>query len=558
MKIRTKILGGFLIIAFLGLLLGGTTLVLTFRLSGVSDSQREFQKEVKEFTDILSAHYTWRNNLTEAILTGTEFTGSLDPDGCLLGTWMKSDSAGKVDDPEIVARLGRVKDPHDFIHNEARNVLELLENGERDAALDVLQVSIFPKLGEVITELTGIMTSFNELIDVQDARVERIGSLTVTITIIMIEVVLGASILLAFLLTNSIIKPLSKMTKAAQSLAIGDLDVNAEHNVNDHIGRLAASFRDLVESTKQQVSVAEMLANGDLTAEVKPRSDKDAMGFAILKMLDKLNDMFSEIVESTSLVSTGAQQIANGSQSLARGSTEQAAAIEELSTSVAAIAAITKENADMADKAAKLASSIRGSAEKGSNQMDEMIKAVAEINQSSQNISKVIKVIDDIAFQTNILALNAAVEAARAGQHGKGFAVVAEEVRNLASKSAEAAKDTGAMIQDSMSKAEMGSRIAGETAASLTEIVSGVNESTHLVNEIAKSSEEQSNGITHINEGIEQVSMVVQQNSATAEQSAAASQQMSGQSAFLQKLISRFNIKGGGQEYQTLPPALVT
>jgi methyl-accepting chemotaxis protein len=178
-------------------------------------------------------------------------------------------------------------------------------------------------------------------------------------------------------------------------------------------------------------------------------------------------------------------------------------------------------------------------------QMDEMISAVKDINQSSLNINKVIKVIDDIAFQTNILALNAAVEAARAGQHGKGFAVVAEEVRNLASKSAEAAKDTGAMIQDSMIKAELGARIAGETAASLAEIVSGINESTRSINEISKSSEEQSMDISQINVGIDQVAQVVQQNSATAEESAAASQEMSAQSNLLQELISQFKLKDG-------------
>ena len=255
-------------------------------------------------------------------------------------------------------------------------------------------------------------------------------------------------------------------------------------------------------------------------------------------------ELVAEIGKISNTFVSAAKQISDGAQSLAQGSTEQAASIEQLSSSVAEIAQKTKTNADMAGKTADLAHSIIVNAEKGSLQMDEMIIAVKDINEASQSIGKIIKTIDDIAFQTNILSLNAAVEAARAGQHGKGFAVVAEEVRNLASKSADAARETGAMIQNSMEKAEFGSRIAGETAASLTEIIAGINESSLLIDEIAKSSEDQTLGIDHINTGIDQVAQVVQQNSATSEESAAASEQMSSQADMLQELISQFKTKG--------------
>jgi methyl-accepting chemotaxis protein len=227
--------------------------------------------------------------------------------------------------------------------------------------------------------------------------------------------------------------------------------------------------------------------------------------------------------------------------------------VEELSASITEMTGTTRENAERADKAARLADRIIESAEKGNVQMDEMMDAVAEINESSKNISKIIKTIDDIAFQTNILALNAAVEAARAGEHGKGFAVVAEEVRNLASKSAEAAKDTGAMIQSSMDKAEHGTRIVGETAESIREIVSGIGESSLLVREISKSSEEQAREIDQISLGVDQVAQVVQQNSATAEESAAASEEMSGQSDMLRQLIAQFKTKDNDAA-RRLPP----
>ena len=250
--------------------------------------------------------------------------------------------------------------------------------------------------------------------------------------------------------------------------------------------------------------------------------------------------LVSEIIDISSSFVSASKQIADGAQVLAHGSTQQAATVEELLSSVCEITEKTKANEKMAEKAAKLAGSIKNSAEEGTRHMDKMIVAVNEINEASHSISKVIKTIDDIAFQTNILALNASVEAARAGSAGKGFAVVAEEVRNLAAKSAEAAKDTAGIIENSIDKAQLGKRIAGETAASLKEIAVGINESSQLIGEIANLSAEQSTGIGQLNSGIDQVSHVIQQNSATAEQSAASAEEMSAQASALEEIIYEF------------------
>jgi methyl-accepting chemotaxis protein len=285
------------------------------------------------------------------------------------------------------------------------------------------------------------------------------------------------------------------------------------------------------------------IADGNLNITVTPNSELDLLAISLEKMIAELNVMFVNIQSASHQVAAGSRQVSDGAQSLAQGSTEQAASVEQLSSSIAEIAKRTKENAEIAGRAADLASSIMTSAEKGSSQMDDMTKAVTEINEASNSIGNIIKTIDDIAFQTNILALNAAVEAARAGQHGKGFAVVAEEVRNLAAKSAEAAKETGLMIQNSMEKADYGARIAGDTALSLTEIVKGISESSVLISEIADASESQSQGIVQVSIGVDQVAQVVQQNAATAEESAAASQEMSAQSVMLEELISHFKLK---------------
>jgi methyl-accepting chemotaxis protein len=299
--------------------------------------------------------------------------------------------------------------------------------------------------------------------------------------------------------------------------------------------------------------------SGDMTFKVDcgVLNNKQGQKIGHIEVVQSITDMVQSQKEEAYLVQNisnvsqsfivSSKQIADGSQTMAQNATMQTNAIDELFSSVTEIEDQTMKNAEMANKAASLANTIKQDAEKGNHQLDEMMSAVKEINAASQSISKVIKVIDDIAFQTNILALNAAVEAARAGQHGKGFAVVAEEVRNLASKSADAAKDTGNLIANSIEKAELGSRIAGETAASLAGIVDGINESEQIITEIARSSEKQSLGITQINKGINTVAQIVQQTSATAGESAATAEDMSEQTATLRNLLDNF------QDGQNMP-----
>jgi len=374
--------------------------------------------------------------------------------------------------------------------------------------------------------------------------------LIASVLILVFTVVVAIS--LALYISSLISKPLRPlaafMSRAGSTgdiiLDPTDVEVIGKYSlVKDEIGQAingAASFVKHVSNISEEL---ESVANGDLTIDTKLLSDNDVMGLSVKKMVENLNSMFSEIQKSTDQVSTGASQISDGAQALAQGTTQQAASIEELSSSMAEISQRTIENAETANEASKLSAAIKVDAEKGITQMDSMISAVREISEASHSIGNIIKTIDDIAFQTNILALNAAVEAARAGQHGKGFAVVAEEVRNLASKSAQAAKDTSDIIQDTIVKTELGSRIAGETATSLNEIANGISESSKLVSEIAMSSEEQSQSISQINTGISQVTQVVQQNSATAQESAAASEEMSSQSGMLKQLTTQFKLK---------------
>ena len=412
-----------------------------------------------------------------------------------------------------------------------------------------MRKSYADNMAETIDSFPGI--ALNTLLT-QGAENGARGNSTFFISIGLFAAVATVSICIALWVPGLLSKPLiplaafMKNAGSTGDIALSQVDVDTigkYSHVRDEIGQTISGASSFIKHVTNISEELKAVAEGDLTVEITQLSEDDTMAISIKNMIGNLNGMFGEIRTTTDHVSEGSKQVAVGAQSLAQGATEQAASIQQLSSAIAEVARRTRENADTAEETAKLSSRIKDSAEKGSRQMDEMILAVREINDASHSISKIIKTIDDIAFQTNILALNAAVEAARAGQHGKGFAVVAEEVRNLAAKSAQAAKETGDMIQNSMEKAEFGSSIAGNTALSLTEIVSGINESSQLVAEIAKSSEDQKLGISQINIGIDQVAQVIQQNSATAEESAAASAEMSNHANTLEGLLKLFTLK---------------
>ncbi|NMM62309.1 HAMP domain-containing protein [Clostridium sp. P21] len=307
----------------------------------------------------------------------------------------------------------------------------------------------------------------------------------------------------------------------------------------------------VVKPLEEASSTMQKMSQGDLTCNMSGSYKgeyakmQDSLNFTI----SFLNKILSQINNASTEVASGARQVSDGSQALSQGATEQASSIEELTESITEVAAQTKENAVNANEANGLSLKAKENAEQGNKHMAEMLKSMEEINESSSSISKIIKVIDEIAFQTNILALNAAVEAARAGQHGKGFAVVAEEVRNLAARSANAAKETTALIEGSIKKVESGTEIANETAKALNEIVEGVSKSASFVSEIASASNEQASAIAQINKGIEQVSQVVQTNSATAEESAAASEELSSQSQILNEMVGKFILNNVSSSY---------
>ena len=361
-------------------------------------------------------------------------------------------------------------------------------------------------------------------------------------TAIMFIVIMVVSTGIAVVMFKKIKGNTADVSRVCKDLSVGKVDVEIVKKNNDEFGEMLDELQTVVNSLKEEAELMDRVAAGDLTVNITPKGADDAMGNAIATMVSSNHEVLSKIRDAAYQVTTSASQVASASEALAQGSTEQASAIEEITASITEIAEKTRQNAVEANEAASLVGNAIADVKKGNEEMQEMMAAMKDINRASESISKIIKVIDDIAFQTNILALNAAVEAARAGEAGKGFAVVAEEVRNLAAKSAQAAQETAELIEDSIAKIGVGSKIADETYEALEEITKTVSKSEELINGIAEASNYQATAVAQITQAIGQVSQVVQTNSATSEECAAASEELSGQAGKMRELIGSYTL----------------
>lgn len=372
-------------------------------------------------------------------------------------------------------------------------------------------------------------------------------------TVLLVLVAVGALILtivLAAYLTRSLTRPIKEIEMVSNRMAEGDLKVQVQYTSKDELGALSDSIRKLGGNMNDIIGDVDYLldemANGNFVIQSKKShgyvGDFSGILVSMRKLRDRLSNTLSQINESANQVASGSDQVSSGAQELSQGATEQASSVEELAATINDISNQVKETADNANEARQITEQTGDRVASSNQQMEEMIAAIRDISSKSEQIGKIIKTIEDIAFQTNILALNAAVEAARAGAAGKGFAVVADEVRNLASKSSEASKNTAVLIEDTVKAVEIGTGIANATAESLISVVEGATAVVSMVDKIAAAAEQQADSVAQVTLGIDQISSVVQNNSATAEESAAASEELSGQAQMLKDLISQFQL----------------
>lgn len=381
---------------------------------------------------------------------------------------------------------------------------------------------------------------------------QRTTTLGTIIVIAVAALVLVFSIIIASVLIKSILTPIRYLNDALGFIGEeGRLTLTQQEQQTldelakgkDEIGHSLFALQKLLGRLTYINNGLTAIAQGNLQQEITLVSNQDTMGLGMANMVANLNELFNEIQSASGQVASSSNMIASGAQALASGATQQAASVEELSVTLTRVQTQSEENSQLAKQTLEETQQAGLLMDESIECMHQMSSSMDEIKKSSQNIASVIKVIDDIAFQTNILALNAAVEAARAGQHGKGFAVVADEVRNLASKSSNAAKETSVLIQNSVNQVMQGAQITQKTEESLSKVNQLSQSSLENVTKISKSSVEQSQAIKEVSTVMEQISVVVQSNSATAQQSAASSQEMSAQSNILNRIVARFQLK---------------
>ena len=517
------------------------------RIEGTQEKSIQANSMLDSIQRAEVAHYKWAANLSNALYAGTEFTGSLDHTGCVLGKWLYSEMS--LHDDAIDTLRGKIEPLHKELHASAGTVLDMY-GGNRSQAQqyyqDTIQTNLTTLVGlldEVVTRGQELSADYNESMSSTVSQMHLITSVCLVINLICM-------VSLVQYVLRCVIKPMLLITDKVRPLQDGNLTLEIGYSSKNELGQLAQTLEQSLGRIHEYVDdidrVMGELAQGnfDVSTSTQYIGDFQSIETALDRFTAAVSDAMGNVVQAEQRVSSHAEQLSSGAQALAQGATEQASAVQELYATVDDLSKRADRNAETAAGAQESARLTSEQVNVSSGQMDQMVSAMADIADASEQIGKIIATIENIAFQTNILALNAAVEAARAG---KGFAVVADEVRNLASKSDEAAKATKDLIENSIQATQRGSQIVGEVSDSLKKTQELVVQSNDAIATIAEAIKEEAGSLAQVSEGIGQISSVVQTNSASSEESAAVSSELFEQVHVLEDETKRFKLKGAHQ-----------
>lgn len=448
------------------------------------------------------------------------------------------------------ALLQATHDAVDRLLAAREEAMACLDAGDEEGAIEILNGEYAEAGTNFATVTTDLIEAAAEQADSYYESGQKIKKISSIILLALAAFSVICTILMSIKVIRDITHPILELEDAMKEMARGNMHAEVVYESKDELGNLADDLRFVLKTLSEYIahicSRMDSLAEGDLSVEMDMDylGDFESIKHSGAKIIHSLNDALSQIHQASEQVADGSEQVSSGAQALSQGATEQASSVEELVATLSDLSTQVNQTAEKSRAVNDLVTMTGDEINNSNNKMSSMMSAMTKINECSSQIEKIIKTIEDIAFQTNILALNAAVEAARAGEAGKGFAVVADEVRSLASKSAEAAKDTTVLISNSLNAVSEGNQIAAETQESLEKVVSGTKDIMTNMSTITDATNIQAEGLSQVTLGIDQISSVIQTNSATAEESAAASEELFSQSSLLKSLVGRFRLKG--------------
>ena len=557
-SVRQQILSGYLIIILVMCLLVALSLLSLVGINWNYKRVANNRNNQASTQTALTKHYEWLELFNESLQNGQEFKGSLSHTTCLLGQWIAQTEGEDLADVTIASTLESIKTPHEKMHTLAPEILALVRT-DKQAAYTRFLNEIKPLVNQVISGLETISGRYQSIASEASEKMDR---QILALIIINIVSALTGFILAGFYGNRSarqISGPITAVAEWSEKLSQGADQIKIDprmvsENRDTEVGSMIRSFQRMVESIHENVEVVKRLAKGDMTVFVNIRSEEDSLGTNLYHLVQSHDFMFAKILKIGMATASASKHIASASQMLADTAMQQASAVRELNVSTEETRSLVQQNTEQVRQAAELSQSMRQDMKDSNEKMKTLVQSVDEIDKSSQKIASVIKLIEDIAFQTNILALNAAIEAARAGTAGKGFAVVAGEVRMLALRSAEAANESKLLIEDTIRATQEGSQASSAAFQTFQHMITDLDQISETVTNILGSSQKYEEAVVRIHTEVESISNSISSNVAINEETAEASIKMEANAKLLEEEMRQFNLRQRQKGQAYIPP----